>query len=531
MRADDVSNRAATEGETDLVSALRHPDCYPHPVQEVRVLETHISWVLLTGTWAYKIKKPVNLGFLDFTTLESRRHFCEEELRLNRRLAPQIYEAVVEIRGTPDRPRVEGPGPVLEYAVKMREFAQEALASNMLARGALAPHHVDLLARSVAEFHAGAERAGDTSPFGAPDAVLQPALQNFEQLLPCLQQDADRAALQSLRDWTEREYAQRQNAFAARRREGHVRQCHGDLHLRNIAVLDGHPVAFDCIEFDDQLRWIDVMSEVAFLVMDFEDRGSCDLAWRLLNGYLEATGDYLGVGVLRFYLVYRALVRAKVHALRARQPGIEHAERQRLGRIAREYLGLAARFSGRHGAALVITHGLSGSGKTSATQALLGRAGAVRVRSDIERKRLHGIPALARSNSGPGAGLYTKEATVATYQRLLLLARAILEAGYPAVVDAAFLKRGERDAFRALAASLRVPFLILAFDAPEATLRERVAQRLGSEADASEADLAVLERQLAGREPIAPDETLAITIDTRQSLPAGIWEPVLQRLA
>jgi aminoglycoside phosphotransferase family enzyme/predicted kinase len=518
-------------GTLPLLAALRRAACYPHAVRDVRIIETHISWVLLTGTWAYKIKKPVNLGFLDFTTLESRRHFCEEELRLNRRLAPQIYEAVVEIRGTREHPLVAGRGPLLEYAVKMREFPQDALASTLLSRGQLTPHHVDQLAQTIAEFHARAECAEDTSPWGAPDAVLRRAIENFEQLRPCLAAAPDRSALQSLRDWTEREYAKRKDAFAARRREGWVRQCHGDLHLRNIAVLDGRPVAFDCIEFDDQLRWIDVMSEVAFVAMDFEDRGRRDFAWRFLNAYLEATGDYAGVDVLRFYLVYRALVRAKVHALRARQPGIEPDERQRLDRIVQQYLELAARFTECGNAVLIITHGVSGSGKTSATQSLLGRAGAVRVRSDIERKRLHGLPALARSDSSAGAGIYTKEATAATYERLRLLSRAIVEAGYPAIADAAFLKRGERDAFRALAATLRVPFLILAFDAPQATLRERMARRLGSGTDASEADLAVLERQLATREPIAPDETPAITIDTRQPLPAGLWESILQRVA
>ncbi|MNC84481.1 hypothetical protein D3C83_00370 [compost metagenome] len=390
---------------------------------------------------------------------------------------------------------------------------------------------MDLLAQTVAEFHAAAGRAGASSPFGTPETVLEPALQNFEPLALWLER-GDTTPLHELRNWTEGEYAQRQNAFAARRNAGCVRECHGDLHLRNIAVLDGRPVAFDCIEFSDRLRWIDVMSEVAFVVMDFEDRGSRDLAWRFLNGYLEATGDYAGLEVLRFYLVYRALVRAKVHALRARQSGIGHAERQRLDRAVREYLGLAAHFAAPSASALIITHGLSGSGKTSATQAILERAGAVRVRSDIERKRLHGLSALARSESSPGAGIYTKAATAATYERLRHLATAIVEGGYPAVVDAAFLKRSERDAFRGAAATLGVPFLILAFDAPEATLRERVARRLGSGADASEADLAVLERQLADHDPIAADEMEdTIRVDTRWSRSPALCEAVLQRLA
>jgi hypothetical protein len=413
----------------------------------------------------------------------------------------------------------------------MRQFPQEALASNMLAQGGLTPHHVDLLAETIADFHASAPRASGAPAWGTPAAVLESALQNFEVLMPCLEHGAERNALRLLRSWTTAEYSTRKNAFAERRRQGYVRECHGDLHLGNIAVLDGRPVAFDCIEFNDRFRWIDVMSEVAFVVMDIEDRGSRELAWRFLNRYLEATGDYPGVDVLRFYLVYRALVRAKVHALRARQLDIEHTERQRLRQIVRDYLDLATKFTESRSAAIIITHGVSGSGKTSATQSLLECIGAVRVRSDIERKRLHGLAALARSDSRPDAGIYAKEATAATYDRLRLLARGIAAAGYRVAVDATFLKKSERDRFRDLASALRLPFLILALDAPEETLRERVAQRFGRGSDASEANLTVLARQLATRERITPDEASAIIIDTRQPLPAAVWEPVLQRLA
>lgn len=520
-----------TANGMDFGRALLRPEAFPHPVEGPRVIETHISWVLLTGRWAYKIKKPVNLGFLDFTTLKSRRHFCEEELRLNRRLAPELYDAVVPIGGTPELPQIEGPGPALEYAVRMREFSQEALASEMLARGALTPEHVDALARAIAEFHQGTARADGKSAFGTPTAALGPALDNFETLQHCLKAEPCGEVLRWLRDWTGREYAARHADFAARRRDGFIRECHGDLHLRNIVVLDDRPVAFDCIEFDEQLRWIDLMSEIAFVVMDFEDRGRRDFAWRFLNAYLEITGDYDGVRLLRFYLVYRALVRAKVHVLRACQPHIGHSERVRLDSAGRAYIALAARFATQARPAVIITHGLSGSGKTTATQALLGRVGAIRVRSDVERKRLHGLPALARTGSPPDAGLYEEKSTLATYERLRALARRNLDAGYPVVVDAAFLKRAERDAFRALAASLGVPFLILAFEAPHAELRERLARRFHAGSDASEADPAVLERQIEFQEAITPDEQRStIHIDTRSSLTSAICDEIARRV-
>ena len=523
---------AITRHERPLAAALCRPECYPHPVGKVRVMETHISWVLLTGTWAYKIKKPVNLGFLDFSTLELRRNFCKEELRLNRRLAPRIYEAVVEIRGTPDNPRVEGDGPVLEYAVKMREFAQDALASRLLAARGLGPQHVDQLAATIAAFHGSGAIAEAGSAFGSPQTLLAPALQNFEHLWPLLATLEDRTVLAALREWTEREHRACHALFEERRSSGAVRECHGDLHLGNIVFIDGELIPFDGIEFNADLRWIDVMSEVAFLAMDLTDRRRPDFALRFLNTYLELTGDYGGLGVLRFYLVYRAMVRAKVHCIRASQAGIPPAERLRLLAAGRDYLDLAQRFTRGWRPALIITHGVSGSGKTTATQSLIELAEAVRVRSDIERKRLHGLAALARSGSAPGTGIYTREATAATYDRLLLLAHGIIEAGYPAVVDATFLKRGERDAFRALASSCRVPFLILDFDAPEPVLRERVARRLGTGADASEAGLAILGRQLATREALTPEEAAAaIRIDTGQPVLAAAWQTVLLRLA
>jgi predicted kinase len=266
-------------------------------------------------------------------------------------------------------------------------------------------------------------------------------------------------------------------------------------------------------------------------MMDFEDRDRCDFAWRFLNAYLETTGDYAGVRVLRFYLVYRALVRAKIHALRARQPRIAQTERQRLDSAAREYLELASRFAAPARPAVIITHGLAGSGKTTGTQSLLARIGAVRVRSDIERKRLHGLAALARTDSAPDAGIYAREITLATYELLRALACTIVNAGYPVVVDAAFLKRDERDAFRALAAALGVPFLTLAFDAPHAELQDRVTRRLEAGTDASEADTAVLQRQIVFQETIAQDEEPAtLHVNTQSAVAPAAWSEVARRI-
>lgn len=551
-----------------LIAALHEPQRYDHPVERVTLVETHISWVLLTGRYAYKIKKPVDLGFLDFSTLEKRRHFCEEELRLNRRLAPEIYLAVVPITGTPENPRLGGPDAPIEYAAKMVQFPQEARLDRVLARGELGPEHIDDLAARLAEFHLHAAVAGPDRPFGTPERVWQPVNENFEQIRArvadgnearaarqerrgCGFGETDRPPLERLAQWSRTTFEQLRDSFAARRRAGFVRECHGDAHLANMVLLDGRVVPFDCLEFNDNLRWIDVMNEAAFTVMDLEsacgaslprgpcldpigeDRGQPAYARRFLNGYLEHTGDYEGLRVLRFYQVYRALVRAKVAAIRLSQPGLSDAEREQIGESYRSYIELAERYTRPIRPALMIAHGLSGAGKTTLTQALVERLGAVRARSDVERKRLHGLAAAARSGSALNEGLYTAEAGARTYDRLAELARAIVGAGHTVILDATFLRRTQRDRMRALAEELRVPFLILAFEASEATLRERVAVREQAGGDASEAGLAVLEHQLASAEPLAVEERAQALVINTGRLPADaeLSERVLRRLA
>ena len=535
MTREPVAQSRAVRSQSRLVEALHDPACYPHPVQPIRIIETHISIVVLTGPFAYKIKKPVDLGFLDFTTLEKRRLYCDEELRLNSRFAPEIYLDVVRISGTPETPRIGGTGEVIEYAVRMREFPQEALADRVLARGELTPQQVDALSAGVARFHSDAPRSSEIDGFSTSEAVLAPALQNFAQIRMLPGQAGSMPVLEKVEAWTRREHARLREILAGRKREGLVRECHGDLHLGNIVILEGEPRAFDCIEFNPELRWIDVMNEVAFLVMDFQAAGQTDFARRFLNGYLEAMGDYGGLRVLRYYCAYRAMVRAKVMLMRAGQQGCTPEDQVSATALVGRYLSVAASCARPSRSFVLITHGFSGSGKTTLSQPLVELTGAIRVRSDVERKRIHGLAPKDRPGSGIAEGLYRPEATESTYRRLLDLAGIVVEAGHGVIVDATFLERRQRDRFRALAARAGVPFLIVDFTASEEILRSRILARSERGADASDADLAVLEHQLGTHEPLQADEHESV-FACDASGPADRWQrsqawaPLLQRL-
>ncbi len=483
-----------------LLDALCAPGYFP---DKPEVKETHISWVVLTGRDAYKIKKSVNLGFLDFSSLAARHFYCSEELRLNRRLAPGLYLDVIAIGGNPQQPMLAGE-PAIEYAVHMRRFAQASMMDRLLEQDRITPAHIDKLADVIANFHKVLPPAPADSPFCANAEIEKAALQNFSQLPQLLSAPDDMALLDTLRRASAREFTVCTPMFHSRATAGYVRECHGDLHLGNIVLIDDVPTPFDCIEFSAALRWIDVISEISFTVMDLLQRGRPKLAWRFLNKYLEHTGDYSGCAVLRFYLGYRAMVRAKIAAIRADQLGV--AKGKQALRDFRSYLRLAHDCLVHRRPALVITHGLPGCGKSTFAQIALERLGAIRIRSDVERKRLFGLTALAQSTSQIDAGIYSEDATLRTYSRLCHLARDVISAGFPVIVDAAFLRHAERDSFRTLAQEMAVPFVIASLQADPAVLRERLAQRTSRRNDASEADISVFQKLLADQEPLLDQE-------------------------
>ena len=489
-----------------LIQALQNPALYDHAAGTFQLIETHISWIILTGPYAYKIKKPVNFGFLDFSTLEKRRYFCQQELRLNRRLAPQLYQNVIPITGTAQSPQLNGSGTPIEYAVKMTQFPQQAQLDRVLNQSELHPSHIDQLAKTIAEFHAQADASSADTAFGSPSVVHHFMAENFDQIQPLLTQLDDLRQLQRLQTWSNHQFTLLTPMIEQRKRDGFVRECHGDMHLANMALLKDNVVIFDCIEFNDSLRWIDSISEVAFTAMDLDDRQRPDLAARLLNGYMQHSGDYHGVALLRFYQVYRAMVRAKVACLRLHQADLSDAEKHTIETQYRGYATLAEHYTRATAPVMCLTHGVSGSGKTSISQPLLEHFGMIRIRSDVERKRLFGLRPDEHSTSATGQGIYTPQASRATYDRLSLLARTIIEAGFSTIVDATCLKRDERKRFRTLSKSLGVPFVILDFHVDEALARQWIIERADAGDDASEATVDVLQRQLASREPLNSDE-------------------------
>lgn len=485
------------------INSMLDPAVYNHEVAQIRLVQTHISWVILTGKFAYKIKKPVNFGFLDFSTLDKRRHYCEQELRLNRHMAAAIYLEVVAISQADGKPTLSDDGEALEYAVKMVQFPQDCQLDQMLLAGTLRARHLEQIGEMIARFHQSTAIADPASEYGTPAAVYRPVEENFGQLRSNMPAGDYTDALNALEQWAVDEFAKLHSVFEQRKRDGFVRACHGDMHLRNLLLIQDEPVAFDCIEFNPELRWIDVMSDAAFLVMDLHDQRQSALANRFLNTYLEITGDFPGLAVLPFYLCYRALVRAKVAALRLAQNAVSTNEQHACREEFETYLALAHGYTIRQKPMLIIMQGASASGKSTISKRLLDRLGAIRIRSDVERKRLFNLEPTRAGAGEPESGIYSTEATRKTYQKLAQLAATILEHGYSVIVDAAFLRRGQRVDFESLARDLTLPYVIVEIRAPADVLRRRIVSR---KRGVSDADVRILEHQLQNWEPLQSDE-------------------------
>jgi len=507
---------------------LLHERAYPHSCDRIELIETHISWVLLTGEFAYKLKKPVRFSFLDFSTAELRKHYCHEELRCNRMFAPQLYIDIVAIRRHADGSlivggEVEAADTVLEWAVQMREFDPSAQLDRLLEQHQVTPDMLATFGQKLATLHAALPRLeGDTSDIQR--RVIAPVTDNFTEIETTGLLAAHAPLAAQTHELSDNLGDTLLPQLETRIRDGHTRECHGDLHLSNLALIDDRVTAFDCLEFNADLRWIDTISDVAFLFMDCHERGRADLAYAFLNGYLNASGDYRGAELLGYYAAYRSVVRAKVAALRWDQqpePVIETRFVQHL-EWARTWLG-------RPPGTLVLVCGLSGSGKSYVAQRLAPLLPAIHLRSDVARKTLAGLDTLAKTDSPVGGGLYKPSRSDAVYAFMADRARALLSGGEHVLVDATFISRARRSEFLALARQLGTRATVVYCMAPVTLLQERIEKRAAQNSDPSEATHDVLDAQCAQLEPPGPDEPV-IKLATDSALEADELRALASRL-
>ncbi|MBL8892132.1 MAG: AAA family ATPase [Planctomycetaceae bacterium] len=505
-----------------------------HQTTQWEVLQTHISWVILTGSFAYKIKKPVRFEFVDYQSLEQRRHFCELELEFNRRFCPELYLDCVPIVCVSDTilidPVAHGvsftPKQVIEYAVKMRQFPQEEIVGRHLGARDQPMMETRRLAAQfgsdLAHLHANLPTLPAERCDWYINGVQHDSEENFHYFQATTQAMPSRSVhfaspqtwldrVAQLQAWSQTQLLKINSSLAVRARSGHVRQCHGDLHLQNIVHWQGKWAAFDGIEFNDRFQWIDVFSESAFTAMDLQAYGRADLRAVFLSEYLEATGEYHDLEVLRFFLVYRAMVRAKIGHLKgvncgslspaelslaeaSVDPCDTTAEFQALPEWQR-YLLVAERLACGSRPKLIIMHGLSGSGKSTVAQSLVAEHRGLRVRSDRVRQWV--------SSATSPDQRYATASRDQVYDELEVIADDILGAGFTAIIDATFLQQRHRRQMWAIAARHQVPFLIARCSASLAELEQRIRQRTN---DPSEATLSVLHQQVLEQEPLSTEE-------------------------
>jgi aminoglycoside phosphotransferase family enzyme/predicted kinase len=489
--------------ETNLptfVQQMLQPGFYPHPVTEpIQLIQTHVSYVLLTGDYAYKLKKPVNFGFLDFSNLEKRQYFCHEELRLNQRGAGELYLEVVPITLTGEQYHLGGTGEAVEYA-----------------SGKLQESYLEELGRVVAQYHAEAVTNDYIRSFGEVSQVRLAIDENYQQAQNYIGGPQTQEQFEETKQYTDNFFVQHPELFKSRIDNNYICECHGDLHLRNIALWHDKIMLFDCIEFNEPFRFVDVMYDVAFTVMDIEARGRKDLGNAFLNAYLEQTGDWEALQVLPLYLSRQAYVRAKVSSFLLDDPNIPDAVKEESAKTAAAYYRQAWEYTKPQQGKLILMSGLSGAGKSTTAKDLARKLNAVHLRSDAVRKHLAGIPLLERG----GDEIYTPEMTEKTYSRLLALGIILANQGWSVILDAKYDRQDLRSAAISQATQHQLPIHIINCSAPVEVLTQRLLQRTGDIADAT-ADL--LASQIKQFEPFTGQEQPYLTVvNTTEPLEAQL---------
>jgi uncharacterized protein len=496
-----------------LLKSLLKATAYPEPTASVRLIETHVSHIFISDHYVYKVKKPVDFGFLNFTTLDRRRFYCEEEVRLNRRLCPDTYLGVVELRQTEQGGSFAAPGEVVDYAVKMKRLPEERMLSRLLDLGEVDAAQMRELALVIAAFHGRAATGPQIESYGRVSALRSNWEENFRQVAEFRGDTIPAPDLALLRGWVEGFLARNEELFRSRVAGGFIRECDGDLHSGNICMTE--PICiFDCIEFNERFRCIDTAADIAFLLMDLEYAGRPDLCTPFLERYREATGDSVPLPLLAFYQANRAFVRGKVLSLRLKEPGVDREELSRVRDAARRYFRLARGYPLRERLppSLILTCGLMGSGKSAVARELSRELGVSCERSDVVRKSLAGEPLSGRTTGERSYddGIYGADYNRQTYQALLKSAQGELEGGRSVIIDATFRRRGDREEFRSLAAKMGAKFHLLETRCPENIIKERLERRLLDPDEVSDGRWEIYPLQAAEFEAPAPGESIVL---------------------
>jgi len=491
----------------ELIEALCSPDAYPHEADAIELIQTHISYVLLAGAYAYKIKKPLELHFLDYSTLERRRQMCEEEVRLNRRLCPDVYLGVVSVVRAAGRYRISGQGEAVEYAVQMRRMPQDRFMPALIARKELTAAEVRAVAYVIASFHAAAQTDERITAFGSVDVLRVNWQENFDQTRPFVGRTLTTEQFDAVREYADRFLTQQAALLTERAASGRTRDCHGDLRADSIVIGGrGEICVMDCIEFNDRIRYGDVAGDIGFLAMDLDARGRPDLADELMSAYLSASDDETLPCVLDYYRCYRAYVRGKVESLQIEESEIPLDQRAAAAARARSLFELARTYAVvPHPRAAVMLVGLSGTGKSYLADGVAARLGTALVSSDATRRRILALRPGEHAYAPYGGGAYTSEARERVYSAMRERAAAHLSQGRGVVLDATHGTRAARDAVRRMAERAGAPLLALEVGADEATVRTRLARRAAEPQSASDARW---ETYLAQRREFEPPDEL-----------------------
>lgn len=513
-----------------LIKSLLNTRAYPESTTSVHLLQTHISFLFITDNFVYKIKKPVDFGFLNFTTLDRRRFYCDEEVRLNRRLCPDMYLGVVEIRESPTGIVIDGEGRIIDYAVKMKRLPEERMLHRLLAEEKVTDEDMRRIARTIAEFHRIAERSEEIDSYGSIENISRNWEENFQQLTEFIDITLSKNDLRIIREWVKDFIGQNRPLFAERVTKGFIRECDGDIHSENICLTDKVYV-FDCIEFNKRFRYSDTAADVAFLLMDLDYHGKSSFSSTLLDEYQAATGDRQLPALLDFYKTYRAVVRGKVESFRLNDPNMTEEEKKNASGKAKLYFRLARGYILRRRLtpSLIITCGLMGSGKSVIASALAFELGIGTVAADAVRKEISGLPANLRDRSDYGQGIYTPAFNEATYRELLNRSEKSLISGQSIVVDATFRHKSDRARFRSLAEKLGVPFIIILTSCPDKIIKRRLDDRMNNPAAISDGRWKLFHKQKKEYEPVEANEGNIIPIDTSGPLLDNV-DAILKRL-